>query len=199
MNHGCFHVSLNPSKAVVASQVTTFSAFIFLGGIVFSIWVLLVTVSSFVFLGYCSLNPFSENNLDSFKSAGASQRQDLPKSYHIIVSALDILFVLVMWTPFLNEHFRTGRRVYGHPFTALLEPVNCGSVVKQDSWFYWALEHGDEQKEKVGGREGTGSDHIMILPWIFFSLGCLEPEVMSFIRNSPWHPTHPTPPAMGRF
>lgn len=145
MNHGCIHVSSNPSKAVVASQISHYFQWIYFGGgIVFSIWVLLVTVSSFVFLGYCSLNPFSENDLDSFKSASTSQRQDFPKSYCIIVSALSILFVLVTWTPFLYEHFRTGRRVYGHPFTALLEP---------DSLFCWVLKSGDEQKEKVGGRE----------------------------------------------
>lgn len=169
MNHGCIHVSLNPSKAIVASQIShNFQWIYFFGG------------NSFLYLGalshsillcifsYCSLNPFSENNLDSFKSASTSQRQDLPKSYCIIVSALDILFVLVTWTPFLNEHFRTGRRVYGHPFIAPLEPVNSGSVVKKDSLFYWVLKHGDEQKEKVGGREGTSRDHIMILCWMFF-------------------------------
>lgn len=71
MNCSCFCVSLNPSKLFVASQLNKFSAGIF-SRIAFSIWVLSVKGSSFVFLGYCSVNPFSEQSLDSYKSANTS-------------------------------------------------------------------------------------------------------------------------------
>lgn len=162
-------VSLNPSKAIVASQLNDrfFNDFFF-SRIVLSVWVFLVTVFSFVFLDYCSANPFSENILDSLKSASKFEGKTFQKLYYIIAFALDIPFVhkntVFMGLGHFSTERGTGLPIHGPVRASKLqfcsETRSIGLLnIEEGRW----AERGGKVVE-----EAMSSVHIMLLLQMFF-------------------------------